>query len=96
MIFGDRLGLTFPDICLTGEEKPRNNLTHVTCPDRGKNPGPLRDKRACYRLFHSGGEEVLQLSKSSTWIFLWISILYHCHVKKKTVFVCLIVAQCSA
>ena len=35
-------GLNFPDICLTGEEKPRKNLTQETCPDRGSNPGPLR------------------------------------------------------
>ena len=32
------------DICLTGEEKPRKNLTQETCPDRGSNPGPLRDR----------------------------------------------------
>ena len=44
-----------PDICLTGEEKPRKNLTQETCPDRGSNLGPLRDKRACYHLLHSGG-----------------------------------------
>ena len=37
MIFG---GLKFPDICLTGEEKPRKNLTQETFPDRGSNPGP--------------------------------------------------------
>ena len=55
MIFGDLGGLTFPDICLTGEEKPRKNLTQETCPDRGSNPGPLRDKRACCHLLHSGG-----------------------------------------
>ena len=54
MIFGDLRGLKFPDICLTGEEKPRKNLTQETC-DRGSNPGPLRDKRACYHLLHSGG-----------------------------------------
>ena len=47
MIFGDYGGLKLPDICLTGEEKPRKNLTQETCPDRGSNPGPLRDKRAC-------------------------------------------------
>ena len=52
VIFGD---LKFPDICLKGEEKPRKNLTKETCPNRGSNPGPLRDKRACYRLAHSGG-----------------------------------------
>ena len=55
LIFGDLVGLKLPDIRLTGEEKPRKNLTQETCPDRGSNPGPLRDKRACYHLFHSGG-----------------------------------------
>ena len=55
IIFGDLGGLKLPDICLTGEEKPRKNLTQETCPYRGSNPGPLRDKRACYHLLHSGG-----------------------------------------
>ena len=45
MIFGDLGGLKLPDICLTGEEKPRKNLTQEACPDRGSNPGPLRDRR---------------------------------------------------
>ena len=56
MIFGD---LKLPDICLTGEEKPRKNLTQETYPDRGSNPGPLRDKRACNHLLHSGGNQGL-------------------------------------
>ena len=56
MIFGDLVGLKLPDIHLTGEEKLRKNLSQETCPDRGSNPGPLRDKRACYRLLHSGGQ----------------------------------------
>ena len=55
MIFGDIGGLKLPDICLTGEVKPRKNLTRETCPDRGSNPGPQLDKRACYHLLHSGG-----------------------------------------
>ena len=38
MIFGDLGGLKLPDICLTGEEKPRKSLTQETCPDRGSNP----------------------------------------------------------
>ena len=42
MIFGDLVGLKLPEIRLTGEEKPRTNLTQETCPDRGSNPGPLR------------------------------------------------------
>ena len=57
MIFGDFEGLKLPDICLTGEEKPRKNLTQETCPDRGSNPGPLRDRRACCRLAHNGGRK---------------------------------------
>ena len=61
MIFGDLVGLKLLDIYLTGEEKPRKNLTQETCPDRGSNPGPLRDTRACYiyHLFHSGGRELI-------------------------------------
>ena len=55
IIFGDLGGLKLPDICLTGEEKPRKNLTQETCPDWGLNLGPLRERRACYRLAHSGG-----------------------------------------
>ena len=58
MIFGDLGSLKFPDICLTGEEKPRKNLTQETCPDRGSNPGPLRDKRACYHLLNGGGPPI--------------------------------------
>ena len=57
MIFRDLVGLKLPDICLTGEEKPRRNLTQETCPDRGSKPGPLRDRRACCHLAHSGGHE---------------------------------------
>ena len=49
MIFVDIGGLQLPDICLKGEEKTRKNLTQETCPDRGWNSGPLRDRRACYR-----------------------------------------------
>ena len=55
MIFGDLVGLKLPDISLTGEEKPQKNLTQETCPDQGSNLGPLRDKHACYHLFHSSG-----------------------------------------
>ena len=57
MIFGDLGGLKLPDICLTGEEKPRENLTQDNCPDRGSNPVPLRDKPTCYHLLHSGGPD---------------------------------------
>ena len=55
MIFGDLVDLKLPDSCLTGEEKPWNNLTQETCPDQEPNPGPLRDKRTFYHLLHSGG-----------------------------------------
>ena len=55
MIVGDLVGLKLPAIRLTGEEKTRKNLTQETSLNRGSNPGSLRDKRACYHLFHSGG-----------------------------------------
>ena len=58
IIFGDLVGLKLPDICLTGEDKPQKNLTQETYPDRGPNPGPLRGRRACYRLLHSGGLKI--------------------------------------
>ena len=46
---GTFVDLKFPDMCLTGEEKPRKkNLTQETCPERGSNSGPLHDRRACY------------------------------------------------
>ena len=68
MIFGDLGGLKLPDICLIGEEKSRKILTLETCPDRGSNPGPQRDRRACYRLSDSGG-----LSNGNSLIFLtWL------------------------
>ena len=49
------MDLKLPDICFTGEEKRRENLTQETYPDWGSNLGPLRDRRACYRLLHCGG-----------------------------------------
>ena len=58
IIFVDLGGLKLPDICLTDEEKPRKNLTQETCLDRGSNPGPLRDKRACYHF-----EELVRYEK---------------------------------
>ena len=48
MRFGDLGGLNLPDIRLTGEEKPRKNLTQETCPNWGSNPGLLRDSRTCF------------------------------------------------
>ena len=56
MIFAEPVGLKLPDIRLTGEKKPRKDLTQETCPDRESNSGPLNDRRACYRLLHSGGQ----------------------------------------
>ena len=65
MIFGDLEGLKFPNICLTGKEKSRKNLTQETCPDRGSKPDPLRDRRACYRLLHSGALTIIILSRKA-------------------------------
>ena len=65
MIFGD-LGTLwaeiFPTFLLQVKKNPQN-LTQETCPDRGSNPGPLRDKRACYRLLHSGGHNLIKQMK---------------------------------
>ena len=71
MIFGDLGGLMLPDICLTGEEKPRKKLTQEICPDRGSNPGPLRDRRVCCRLAHSGGHHFI----NAVYLKVAISIL---------------------
>ena len=58
MMFGDLGGRKASwHFCLTGEEKPWKNLTQETCPDRGSNPGPLRERRAFCHLIHSGGHD---------------------------------------
>ena len=50
--------------------KTRKNLTQETCPDRGSNPGPLRDKRACYHMLHSGGHlYIISTLNVSVYIF---------------------------
>ena len=59
MIFGDLGGLKLPDIYLTGEGKPRKNLTQETCPNQESNPGLLRERRACYHLDHAVDSNVL-------------------------------------
>ena len=69
MIFGDRGGRKLPDIFLTGEENPRKNLTQETCPDRGSNPGPLHDTRACYHLAHIGGPQIFDHLKLKQSVF---------------------------
>ena len=55
IIFGDLGGLKFPDIRLTGEKKLRKKPHPGNLSLPGIEPGPLRDKRACYHLLHSGG-----------------------------------------
>ena len=70
MIFGDLGDLKLPDICLTGEEKPRKNLTQETCPDQGLNPGLLRDRHACYHLSHNSGPMSSQPTRIEYKIFM--------------------------
>ena len=77
MIFGDLGRLKLPDICLTGEEKPRKNLTQETYPDRGSNSGPLRDRRACYRLAHSGGLSFVFFIVNINKTLIFNCIYYH-------------------
>ena len=59
IIFGDLVGLKLPDISLQVRKNLEKNITQETCSDRGSNPGPLRDKHACYRLLHSGGPFII-------------------------------------
>ena len=47
IIFGDLRGLKLPGICLTGEEKSPKKPRPGYYYDRGSNPGPLSDRRAC-------------------------------------------------
>ena len=58
--------------------KTPKSLTQETCPDRGWNPGPLRDRRACYHLALSGGpieEKTLRKPDQgiewSEWMRIW-------------------------
>ena len=79
--------MIFGDICLTGEEKPRKNLNQETCPDRGSNSGPLRDRRACYHLFHSGGRvrylKLFIMTKTKKTYFSRIFLKFHLWVPLK-------------
>ena len=76
MIFGDLVGLKLPDICLTGEENTQKKLTQETCPGRGSNP--LRDRRACYRLLHSGGQYcIVFININGTFFLVFLLILRH-------------------
>ena len=56
MIFGDLGGLRLhPTFVLQVRKNPEKKPHQETCPERGLNPDPLRDRRACCRLAHSGG-----------------------------------------
>ena len=84
-VFGDLVDLKLPDICLTGEKTPEKPHPGSLC---RSNSGPLRDRRACYRLLHSGGvnawyiiETIANLPVSRHYQSLlyleWISALLH-------------------
>ena len=49
----NHVGLKLPDICLRSEVKPRKKPHPGNLPDLASDPGPLRDRHACYRLLHS-------------------------------------------
>ena len=59
----DLKDLKLPDNCLAGEEKPRKNLSQETCAGRASNPGPLRDRRAGYRLLHNSTTYSIKIIK---------------------------------
>ena len=54
IIFGELVSLKLPVICLIGEEKTRKRPHPGNLSRPGSNPGPLRDRRAYYRLPNSG------------------------------------------
>ena len=66
MIFGDLGSQKLPDIYLTGDEKPRKNLTQETCPVRVSVPGPLRA-----RLPPAPERQTISL----LWLLYYLSIL---------------------
>ena len=57
MIFGETWGhkASWHLSCRWGKTA-KKNLTEENRPDRDANPGSLRDRCACYRLLHSGGD----------------------------------------
>ena len=65
MIFGEPWGPKASRHLTYRWGKPQKNLSQENRPDRGSNPGPLRDRRACYLLAHSGG------------LFLKFTVDYH-------------------
>ena len=67
MIFGDLVGLKFPDICLTGEEKTRK-----TSPRKPVPTGDRTRARACYHLLHSGGHKWIKCYECYFSHELWI------------------------
>ena len=54
MIFGDLVGLKLPEICLIVRKNPKKTHPGILSP--GSNPGPLCDRRECYRLLQNGGQ----------------------------------------
>ena len=54
MIFGDLGGLKLLIFVLQMRENPEKTSPMKLVPT-GIEPGPLRDRRACYHLSHSGG-----------------------------------------
>ena len=50
----EKCDLSFPDICLTVEEKPRKKLNHENWPDRIE-PEPTGWETTMLSLDHSGG-----------------------------------------
>ena len=50
---------SFLTFVLQVRKNPEKTFTQEICPDRGSNPGPLRDRRTCYRLAHSGGHNLM-------------------------------------
>ena len=82
MIFGDLRGHKVSRHLSYGWGKTPKNLTQETCSDRGSNTGPLRDRRAHYRLFHRCGLKCTLQAK--------ITYFLNCHIFKEIHVPCVI------
>ena len=70
---------TFWHLPYSWGKNPEKNHTQETFPDRGSNPGPLRDRCAWYRLLHSVGLFSIQFIKNWKFLSVEFSFSFSCN-----------------
>ena len=70
MMVSDIRGLSFPNICLTVEEKPQKKPQPGKLTELGIEPGPARSEATVLPLDHSDGLKILSFSPFPSIIFL--------------------------